>query len=196
MPTIFFQNCNLLFRTVFHRVHRRSEKQNPYQPENTMRSLSAVVLVAAMAVIATGSAFAQGKPIQLALFNPVQIVPENESISGFRLSLIYGRNANVTGFDWGLVTNTTGNFTGVQWSFVGMVEKNFTGWQGNFVSLTSGSFEGLQMGMYSSANFVNGVQLGLVNNAGSMKGIQVGLLNFIKKGGFMSFFPIVNWGGL
>jgi hypothetical protein len=161
-----------------------------------MRTLSAILLVTCMVVMATGSAFADGKPIQLALFNPVQIVPENESISGFRLSLLYGRNANMSGFDWGLVTKTTGNFTGVQWGLVGTVDQNFVGWQGNFVSITNGSFEGLQMGVYSSANHVSGVQFSLINSAGSMKGIQLGLLNFIKQGGFMPFFPIVNWGGL
>ena len=157
-----------------------------------MKTLYAIVL----AILATSSVFAQGKPVQLALFNPLQIVPEDESISGFRLSLIYGRNANMTGLDWGLVTKTTGNFSGVQWGFVGLVDGNFEGWQDNFVSITNGSFKGLQMGAYNSADFVNGVQFGLINTAGSMKGIQLGLLNFIKQGGFMPFFPIVNWGGL
>jgi hypothetical protein len=50
--------------------------------------------------------------------------------------------------------------------------------------------------IYSSSARVNGVQFGLINSAGSMKGIQIGLLNFIKEGGFMPIFPIVNWGGL
>ena len=122
-----------------------------------MRMFSAMVLVTCVAVMVTGSAFAQGKPIQLALFNPIQIVPEDESISGFRLSLLYGRNANMTGFDWGLVTKTSGSFSGVQWGFVGLVDENFEGWQSNTVSITRGSFKGLQMGLYSSANYVNGV---------------------------------------
>ncbi len=161
-----------------------------------MRVFFAVVLVACVIVTTTSPAVSQGKPIQLSLFNPVQIVPETESISGFRLSLLYGRNANMSGFDWGLVTSTTGNFTGVQWGLVGMVEGDFQGWQHNLVSITNGSFEGLQVGAYNSANYVNGLQFGLFNSAGSMKGIQLGLLNFIKKDGFMPFFPIVNWGGI
>jgi hypothetical protein len=84
----------------------------------------------------------------------------------------------------------------VQWGFVGLVDQSFEGWQYNAVSITNGSFKGLQMGIYSSADHVNGVQFSLINSAGSMKGIQLGLLNFIKQGGFMPFFPIVNWGGL
>jgi hypothetical protein len=50
--------------------------------------------------------------------------------------------------------------------------------------------------VYNYAGRVNGLQFGLINSAGTMKGIQLGLLNFIKEGGFMSVFPIVNWGGL
>lgn len=153
-------------------------------------------LFASLTAATVTPAPAQGKPIQLSLFSPVQIVPENESISGVRLSLLYGRNANMSGFDWGLVTSTTGNFTGVQWGFVSMVEGDFEGWQHNLVSITNGSFKGLQVGAYNSAKFVNGLQFGLFNSAGSMKGIQLGFLNFIKEGGFMPFFPLVNWGGL
>ncbi len=163
-----------------------------------MKATSVLVLLACLFMMSTGLAAAQGSPVNLSLFTPVQIVPENESVAAFRLSLIYGKNANMTGFDWGLVTKTTGNFSGVQLGFVGLVEGNSSGWQWNAVSITNGSFKGLQgpFAIYNSANFVNGVQIGFVNSAGSMKGIQLGLLNFIKRGGFMSFFPIVNWGGL
>jgi hypothetical protein len=164
--------------------------------EIPVKIFATVLLFACLAVVATTPAVAQDKPIQLSLFSPVQIVPENESIAGFRLSLLYGRNANMSGFDWGLVTSTTGNFTGVQWGLVGMVEGDFEGWQHNLVSITNGNFKGLQVGFYNQSNFVNGLQFGLFNSAGSMKGIQLGLLNFIKKDGFMPFFPIVNWGGL
>jgi hypothetical protein len=37
------------------------------------------------------------------------------------------------------------------------------------------------------------LQLGLVNTCKTAEGIQIGILNFIQKGGFMPFFPIVNW---
>ena len=42
------------------------------------------------------------RPIQLALVPPVQLVPEDESIQGVRLNLIYCRNKNVSGVDIGL----------------------------------------------------------------------------------------------
>src|SRR5229473_676417 len=105
-----------------------------------MKNAISIILAAAFVVALVPSrSFAQDHPVQLALFNPVQIVSEKESVSGLRLSLIYGANENVTGLDWGLVTKTSGMFKGIQWGGVGMVEKDFEGWQWNLVSLTRGS---------------------------------------------------------
>jgi hypothetical protein len=165
----------------------------PHQSEehSMKRNLMTIAGVVLMCVCAL-PVFAQS-PVQLSLFSPIQIVPENQSIAGVRLSLLYGSNANMKGLDWGFVTKTSGNFTGVQWGFVGLVDGNGLGWQSNLVSITNGAFEGLQWGFYNSANRMNGLQLGFINSAGSMKGIQLGLLNFIKSGGFMPFFPFVNW---
>ncbi|MCP4631734.1 MAG: hypothetical protein GY855_02330, partial [candidate division Zixibacteria bacterium] len=50
---------------------------------------------------------AQEKPIQLSLFNPIQIFPETDGITGVRLNLLYGRNTKVIGVDFGLVNHTT-----------------------------------------------------------------------------------------
>ena len=158
---------------------------------------SRILLLICTAFLTTAQAAAQGNPVQLALFPPVQLVPENESVAGLRLSLIYGRNANMTGFDWGLVTKTDGQFTGAQWGFVGIVDRNFVGWQANMVSFTNRNVTGVQSAaFYNYADHVNGLQISLVNSAGSMKGIQIGIINIIKSGGFMPIFPIVNWGGL
>ena len=143
----------------------------------------------------SGKAAAQN-PIQLSLFPPVQIVPEGEPVSVFRLSLLYGKNTDMTGFDWGLVTKSTGSVKGVQWGLVGLVDQNFSGWQANLISITGGSMTGVQMGAYTSANYCNGLQFGIVNSTETIKGIQLGLINLIKTGGFMPIFPIVNWGGL
>ena len=164
-----------------------------------------------------------GKPISLGLFTPVQIVPEEQAISGFRFSLIYGSNSAVTGLDIGLVSRTaTGPFKGVQISIVGLVEAEFTGVQYGFANVTKGYVEGLQWGavnvagsgtgaqlstvsysegdfkgfqggIFNYAKFMNGLQLGLINYAGSMKGLQIGLINIISQGGFLPVFPIVNW---
>ncbi len=136
----------------------------------------------------------QGKPIQLSLFNPIQIVPESESVSGFRFNLIYGKNANVTGLDLGLVNQTTGKEEGVQWGGVNLTDGGFTGWQASFVNVSKGSSVGLQTGTvnYHMGHF-NGLQFSIVNYAATLKGLQLGIINIIGEGGFLPVFPIFNF---
>jgi hypothetical protein len=137
---------------------------------------------------------AQDKPIQIALFNPVQIFSENTSITGLRLNIIYGKNSNVSGIDWGLVNSTTGKQVGLQMGFVNIVDNGFLGLQGGFVNLSGGKFEGLQWGFVNyHKGKVSGVQFGFINYAGSMYGLQIGLINIITQGGAFPVFPIVNW---
>lgn len=159
-----------------------------------MKQTCIVVLVLILLVCAGAEANAQSKPVQLALFNPVQIFPENTSIGGIRLSLIYGKNATVSGLDWGLVTHTTsGTSMGWRSAFVGINEANFVGLQQAFVNINDQNAEGVQMGFYNHAGHMSGLQLGVINHAGSMKGLQIGLINIIKSGGQFPVFPIVNW---
>ncbi len=138
--------------------------------------------------------YAQESPIQVALFNPVQIAPEENSITGLRLSLLYGKNANMNGIDLGLVNITTGDQLGVQWGVVGYNEGNFNGWQDNLVSITKGNFVGLQSGAVTyNGSKMNGLQIAIVNYAATLHGLQLGLINIIGKGGFLPIFPIFNF---
>lgn len=153
---------------------------------------------------------ADGQPVQLALFFPVQLFPETEAIRGVRLNLIYGRNTDVTGLDVGLVNYTTRSFLGVQWGVVGIAEGSFTGWQANWlVNVSKGTFEGVQWGALVNsaeagrggqvagvnvAQNYRGLQLGLVNYAESLNGFQVGFVNIIKHGGAFPVMVLVNWG--
>lgn len=154
-----------------------------------------VLLQFVILLVFANKILAQEKPIQLALFNPVQIYSENTSITGLRISLLYGKNTTVSGLDWGLVNHTTSGVSkGVQFGLVGLNDADFMGWQNNFVNTTQGRFEGLQWGFVNYAGTVNGVQIGFVNYAENMtKGLQIGLVNIIKHGGQFPFFPIVNW---
>jgi hypothetical protein len=138
---------------------------------------------------------AQDKPVQLALFNPIQIFSENTSITGLRINLIYGKNTSVSGLDMGLINHlTSGVSKGLQFGLVGIIESDFMGWQDNGINITKGKFEGLQWGVVNYAGTMSGLQLGLVNYAENMtKGLQIGLVNIIKHGGQFTFFPIVNW---
>ena len=153
-------------------------------------SVFCTLIILALAV----SAHAEKQPVQLALIAPIQIFPEDYTIGGVRVNLLYGRNAAVRGLDLGLVNHTTtGVSMGLQHGVVSINEADFVGWQDNAVNITRGDFEGFQSGLVNYANYANGVQLGLVNYAVSMKGLQVGLVNIIRQGGQFPVFPIVNW---
>jgi hypothetical protein len=136
----------------------------------------------------------QSKPVNIALFNPIQIFPEDNSITGVRLNLLYGKNAAVSGLDLGFVNHVgTGGFTGLEWGAVNICDGKLSGLQGGFLNLANQDVEGFQYGWFNKGEHVSGVQLGLVNMAESMKGLQVGLINMIKHGGQFPVFPIVNW---
>jgi len=167
-----------------------------------------LVAVSALFLAAALPLAAQDKPIQLALFNPVQLVPESQGVSALRLNLIYSVNQSVKYVDLGLVNVTNGGpSSGVQWALVAINRGAFTGWQNAAAAVTRGPFTGLQSGWYTSAQqgegvqwgavntaaSWNGLQLGLVNYAQSLHGVQIGIVNIIKQGGQFPIFPIVNW---
>jgi len=169
------------------------------------RSLVAAIAFACVAVTPLA---AQQHPIQIALFTPVQLVPEHQSVGVLRLNLIYSVNRSVQYVDLGFVNVTSGGASsGVQWAFVAINQGSFTGWQsaaaavtrGPFVGLQSGWFtsarqgQGLQWGVVNTAASWNGLQLGLVNYTQRLHGVQVGLVNIIKEGGTFPVFPLVNW---
>lgn len=147
-------------------------------------------------------------PLQLALFNPVQVRPEDTSIFLLRVNLIYGKNVSVKGLDIGIANHCSGGISkGLQWGIVGFVEGDFIGWQDQFVNMTAGTFTGFQSGFYNDldngeafqlgcinrARAVSGLQLGIVNYTESMYGLQIGLINFIKEKDRLPVLPIVNW---
>ena len=147
-----------------------------------------------ISILSTAPVFAQNRPIQLALVTPIQIFPEDNSITGVRLNLLYGRNASVLGLDVGLVNHTTtGVSKGLQYGLVGISDSDFTGWQDCTVNIINGRFEGFQYGFVNYADYMSGFQLGLVNYARSAKGLQIGVVNIIRQGGQFPVFPIVNW---
>ena len=172
------------------------------------RLLSAVIVVLALSSILPSFAVADG-PVNLSLFNPIQIVKEDQAVTAFRFSLIYGVNTDLTGLDLSLVGINKGDVMGVQWAGVGITEGTFTGWQSGWLaSITRGEFTGLQTGLYTNAGGGSGVQLGWINTAEEFSGLQfgfvnitntmtsglqIGLVNIIKNKEKLKFFPIVNW---
>ena len=172
--------------------------------------MQARLLLSATLALSVATPLAAQSPIQLALFNPIQIVKQDKAVKGLRFDLIYGVNSMVTGLDLGLVNMSTGtgHNAGIQFGGVSMVKGSFTGWQSNLFSSTEGRFVGLQTGLISmshesqglqwsgvnSAWNHHGLQLAVVNYARQINGVQIGLVNIIKTGGQFPVFPIVNWG--
>lgn len=155
-------------------------------------TIAIIFLMVMMAFPAVSSA--QEKPIQISLFDPIQIFPNTTAIKGLRFNFLYGKNTSVVGLDIGLVNHTTSGLSkGVQFGLVGINEGDYVGFQDNFINYQDGNFEGFQWGFVIYANYCNGFQLGFVNYARTMKGLQIGLVNIIKQGGQFPVFPIVNW---
>ncbi|PJZ62844.1 LA_2272/LA_2273 family lipoprotein [Leptospira adleri] len=101
-------------------------------------------------------------PLQVALFNPIQLTEEESDVFGLRLNFIYGKNRNLYGLDLGLVNSVAENSGGLA---LGMV---------NY----SGSHSGLQTGVVNlSKRRLYGIQFGIANYCDSPFGLQLGLVN-------------------
>lgn len=113
-----------------------------------MRKLFKLIffLTLTFCVLSTRPASAES-PIQVAIFNPVQIVDEMDSIKGVRLNLIYGVNDNVSGIDLGLINKSEGDQ------------------------------KGIQLGIFNNTLDLSGIQLGLINKTDWLDGLQIGLIN-------------------
>lgn len=171
-------------------------------------ALSILVAVVFLSAVAPVVHAQDTKPINLSLFDPVQIYKNDVAIKGFRFNLIYGKNAAMTGLDIGLVNWVTGETAGLQWGVFNHAMGNFTGWQNGPVGITGGFMTGVQSGWLVSVNdsgkglmasgvtisedFI-GLQFGVLNYAVNLHGIQIGIINIIKQGGFLPFFPIFNF---
>ncbi len=146
-------------------------------------------------VSAGGTGGLGGNPatgLQISLWTPVQIFPENYDVSGFRLDLPYGRNANVRGLDLGIFNHATGVVEGFQCGF-GNRASELDGLQfGVFNSSDSSEAGCCQLGLINMGKAVTGVQIGLFNFCNTMSGVQIGLLNFITQSDVVIFCPIVN----
>ena len=153
-----------------------------------------------------------GTNIQLCLFNPLQVAPEESNVYGLRVTVPYGVNNSVYGLDFGLWSETTGYQYGVQanglvayheedadgFNLAGIVnytEKNSTGCIiGGIYSEVKNKMTGFQAAVaIAKARQVVGVQLSLFNYCEDLKGVQLGLIN-INNNGMIPFTIILNFG--
>ena len=166
-----------------------------------------LLVVIAVSFPVVSQAQSDVKPIQLSLWDGIQLYDADTSIAGLRLS-IYGVNRNVSGIDWGLVPKVTGDMLGWQSGIVCIVEGNMTGyqeglvncvkgdvlgWQNAFFNRCQNEMVGYQSGIINKSGSVRGVQLGLVNITDQLYGLQVGIVNLNYTGKPFKFLPIVNF---
>ena len=55
-----------------------------------LNSMWAICAIGILIFVLSSISSAQSKPINIALFNPVQVFPEDNSIEGLRIIFIYG----------------------------------------------------------------------------------------------------------
>ena len=112
-------------------------------------------------------------PLQLSVWEPVQLFPEKFNVYGIRMNLPYGRNQNVTGLDIGGVNVVADQQTGGQLGLINL-SQNFTGVCAGLMSHTN-NLRGLHLGLSNTAkDSLCGVQVaGLMNLADHVKGVQV-----------------------
>lgn len=160
-----------------------------------MRSTFAAALLVLLAIaLMPVDGLTEEKAVQLSLFNPVQIRPEDTAIKYFRFNLLYGKNTSIVGFDLGLANHlTAGESKALQVGFVNWVEADLRGLQYGVINSTKGTFTGWQWGFVNYSGHTKGFMLGFVNYTESMYGLQIGLINIIKEGGMLPFFPIFNF---
>ncbi|MCU0599344.1 MAG: hypothetical protein MUE70_08830 [Desulfobacterales bacterium] len=89
-------------------------------------------------------------PVQVALWTPAQIFPENKDVYGFRWSILYGKNQNLSGIDFG-------GYNAVE-----------------------GTLKGLQFGMFNFSKDARGVGFGLFNYSFALEGIHIGGVNYTE----------------
>jgi len=168
--------------------------------------IAAVLLALSLFAAGPSPVHAEVRPVQLAIWPPLQVFPPEDTIHGVRLSL-YGLNQEVQGLDVGIFNRTLGKVVGLQYGIIGYAEGDFTGWQDNMINVSEGKFTGLAWGLGNSCNdaegfllgFVNmttamnGFQLGFINYTRRLHGLQVGLLNIVKDKEQLPVLPIVNW---
>ena len=136
-----------------------------------MKFVLRFILVALLSAVPFTARGADTTPVQIALFNPVQIFPEQTKVEGVRIDLLYGVNSELSGVDWGLANRTIGTTTGMQIGAFPFGGVNITG-----------NLEGVQLGgLWGGVNIAHAEVTGLqfagilwgFNRAGSLHGGQI-----------------------
>jgi len=184
------------------------------------RGLRLSIVLIFLVPLAAPEARAEGSaPAQLAIWNPLQIVESEDSVSGFRYSLLWGVNQEVTGLDLATVAaKTAGDVCGVQaalgFSYIGgdfvgvqpfglwnQIERKMTGLQVGGLNIAHGGIRGGQVGFLGTdtrGGTMVGVQLSILLGswATDIRGVQISpVLNKSATGTGLQLAGVYNLGG-
>jgi hypothetical protein len=134
--------------------------------------------------------------LQVSITSNVQLVPEDEPVSGLRLNLPYGKNTSMTGLDFGFVTESTQDADALQIAVIGnLVEQNVAGMQIASFNVVGNIMKGVQIGfLFNTDNKFSGIGIAggfnhykeegsgiLISACGNygevLNGAQIGLCN-------------------
>lgn len=161
-----------------------------------------ILFVLLLSVLTGASAQAGFSPLGLSIIDPVQFPPDDFTVTGARLNLIWGQVQSVYGFDVGLGNVTTQSMNGIQVGALNLNRGTITaiglqaGAIGNFntnkaniygvqaaLGMNSNKAESVLVGLGVAAvnntpfTKVVGAQVGLYNKAGNVYGFQIGIVN-------------------
>jgi hypothetical protein len=156
-------------------------------------------------LVGTVHAHAAVSPISFGIVRPIQFPPEDFTVTGARISLLWGEHRNMYGLDLGLMGNITeqeftglaisgvfnmtmGNTTIVGLQLAGLTNINtnkvFVGGlqlaAGMNINEAASTVAGLQAALLANLSpftDIYGVQMGLYNRAAIVHGLQIGLVN-------------------
>ena len=113
----------------------------------------------------------EAAPVQLSLWNPIQLYNDDLDIKGIRINLLYGSNRNVCGLDIGLINHVAHCCWGAQMGAL-LNDAGFFNEQ-DVLSRMTGCQLSLAM---NSAKNINGLQAGILANLvrADMVGLQLG----------------------
>ncbi len=160
-------------------------------------------LVVGVFLLLAGASHAAMTPLSLGILPPVQFPPEDFTVAGARISVLWSKHRSVYGIDVGVIGNiTTQNFTGIgiaggfnatngQTAIIGLQAAGIANINTNklkvyglqIAAMNSNTGEasvvGVQAGLINSSKFtkIYGLQVGAYNRAQVVTGFQIGLVN-------------------
>lgn len=133
------------------------------------------------------SAFAASAQLSV----PGTNIPDEENVSGVRLSLLHGETADVKGLDISILgLSDMDNFTGLELGFffgANRVKNEFKGLSLGLINWHEGYDTGANLGFVNYVNDVNGVNFGFANYSTGDSMINIAAVNYVEYQSMINF---------